>query len=211
MLRLRTLAAAALLFAGIILGFALGRMSVWLVGFDAPGHDTVAREATQRGTSGAGRPTPRPPAPVAAPEPKASQPTVAVPASPSSPQPATPESQSARAAEPAPNAAAVTQEPPKPVVAPNWRAAAGDPANAPNANAEDRGAGPNVKVINPGQDDAARVAAQPARDAEFGATENETDRQGIAACERRYSSFRRSDGTYQPYGGGPRQRCPLLR
>jgi hypothetical protein len=39
----------------------------------------------------------------------------------------------------------------------------------------------------------------------------ETDRQGIAACERRYSSFRRSDGTYQPFGGGPRLRCPLLR
>ena len=30
-------------------------------------------------------------------------------------------------------------------------------------------------------------------------------------CERRYSSFRRSDGTYQPFDGGPRKRCPLLR
>ena len=206
MLRLRTLAAAAILFAGIILGFALGRMSVWLVGFD-----TVARQTTPPRTSGAGRPTASPAATVSAPQPKASQPTVAVPASPPSPQPATPESQSARAAEPAPNAEAVTQEPPKPVVAPNWRPAAGDSANAPNANSGDRGAGPNVKVINPGQDDAPRVAAQPARDAELGATEIETDQPGIAACERRYSSFRRSDGTYQPYGGGPRQRCPLLR
>jgi hypothetical protein len=33
----------------------------------------------------------------------------------------------------------------------------------------------------------------------------------VEECERRYSSFRRSDGTYQPFGGGPRQRCPHLR
>ena len=36
------------------------------------------------------------------------------------------------------------------------------------------------------------------------------DGRELARCERRYSSFRRSDGTYQPYGGGRRQRCPLL-
>jgi hypothetical protein len=30
-------------------------------------------------------------------------------------------------------------------------------------------------------------------------------------CQRRYSSFRSSDGTYQPYDGGPRRLCPLLR
>jgi len=33
----------------------------------------------------------------------------------------------------------------------------------------------------------------------------------LAECERRYSSFRRSDGTYQPYGSRPRELCPLLR
>jgi hypothetical protein len=33
----------------------------------------------------------------------------------------------------------------------------------------------------------------------------------VAQCERRYSSFRRSDGTYQPYGSGTRRPCPLLR
>jgi len=36
------------------------------------------------------------------------------------------------------------------------------------------------------------------------------DMDGIGACERQYASFRRSDGTYQPYDGGPRRRCPLL-
>jgi hypothetical protein len=33
----------------------------------------------------------------------------------------------------------------------------------------------------------------------------------IGQCERRYSSFRRTDGTYQPMDGGARKRCPLLR
>ncbi|MEL6299952.1 MAG: BA14K family protein [Pseudomonadota bacterium] len=30
-------------------------------------------------------------------------------------------------------------------------------------------------------------------------------------CDDRFRSFRRSDGTYQPYGGGPRRLCPYLR
>ncbi len=30
-------------------------------------------------------------------------------------------------------------------------------------------------------------------------------------CAARYRSFRWSDGTFQPYGGGPRQLCPYLR
>jgi hypothetical protein len=30
-------------------------------------------------------------------------------------------------------------------------------------------------------------------------------------CDDRYKSFRWSDGTFQPYGGGPRQLCPYLR
>jgi hypothetical protein len=37
------------------------------------------------------------------------------------------------------------------------------------------------------------------------------DAVGIAECESRYSSFRRSDGTYQPYGRSSRQVCPFLR
>ena len=30
-------------------------------------------------------------------------------------------------------------------------------------------------------------------------------------CDDRYRSFRWSDGTFQPYGGGPRELCPYLR
>lgn len=37
------------------------------------------------------------------------------------------------------------------------------------------------------------------------------DAAGVAECESRYSSFRRSDGTYQPYGRSTRQVCPFLR
>lgn len=37
------------------------------------------------------------------------------------------------------------------------------------------------------------------------------DERAYAACERRYASFRRSDGTYQPYGRSSRELCPLLR
>lgn len=33
----------------------------------------------------------------------------------------------------------------------------------------------------------------------------------VAQCGRRFSSFRQSDGTYQPLDSGPRKRCPLLR
>jgi hypothetical protein len=37
------------------------------------------------------------------------------------------------------------------------------------------------------------------------------DEEMLARCSRRYSSFRASDGTYQPYDGGPRKLCSLLR
>jgi BA14K-like protein len=39
----------------------------------------------------------------------------------------------------------------------------------------------------------------------------QTNSGGIAECERRYSSFRASDGTYQPFGRSGREVCPFLR
>jgi hypothetical protein len=209
MLRLRTLAAAALLFAGLTLGFVLGRMSVWLI--SSPSHDRPAQVVSERSAT---TPAPRAASPAAAPPPgptpspapaqqpaAAPNPTVAPIAAPAP----------ASGAAPADPAAAGTQEPPKPVVTPNWRAAAGDPPGSASTNDEETERGPRIKLINPSEVNPAGGPAGPARKAEVDPIEGEADRQALAACERRYSSFRRSDGTYQPFGGGPRQRCPLLR
>jgi len=114
--------------------------------------------------------------------------------------------------------AAVTQAPPKPVATPNWQAAeAGRPADATDKdNLAGKGNSfeppePRVKLINPDHGEARAATAEPVRRADDDVADTETDQQGLAACARRYSSFRRSDGSYQPFGGGPRQRCPLLR
>jgi len=229
MLRLRTLAAAAILFAGITLGFTLGRMSVWLIATDAPSREPPAREVGERGgsvplaaktTTGPGAALPAQGASTPGPTtsaPTTPQPTIAPKAAASSPAPTSTAPAGPDSAPAASAAGAHTQEPPKPVVAPNWRAAAGDPAGSVHGNDEDT-RGPNVKLINPSETnrgnssetDLGVATAEPTKpDADV--AEIETDRQGIAACERRYSSFRRSDGTYQPFGGGPRLRCPLLR
>jgi BA14K-like protein len=212
-LRLRRLAAAAILLAGITLGFTFGRVSVWLV--DAPNTDMTARPASERGANTAVRTTP--PVPVSEPRPSATAPATQLgrtpAANPSGPMPSPPLALTPDTSPPPqptpPATTAASQEPPKPVVAPNWRAASGEAGS--NGKVEDKPPGLNVQLINPGQDNAPRVATEPARAADPNQLESETDRQDIAACEKRYSSFRRSDGTYQPYGGGARQRCPLLR
>jgi len=216
------MAAAAILLAGLTLGFTLGRMSVWLVGFDPPNAARTAPETANR------RPTAGPPGQVvrAAPEPA---PSATLPAGGPQANTGSPRAQASNPSPPAavpepglptpsdaPAAAASatpSQEPPKPVVAPNWRAASGDRAPAAAANDEEGSAAPSVKVINPSPGER-RAAAEPVSNSDGNdsrGAETEIDRPGIAACERRYSSFRRSDGTYQPYGGGSRQRCPLLR
>ena len=233
MLRLRTLAAAAILFAGITVGFTLGRMSVWLFATDAPSPQTPAREGTERGappapkaTAAPGATLPAQGAPTAAvttpaPTPPPTMPPKTAPSPRPTPSVTAPAAAEPAAAENVPAASSAggsTQEPPKPVVAPNWRAAAGDPPGSVSGNAEDSSRAPNVKLINPGEAISSN-AGEPERSAAAAAptkpaadvAESETDRQDIAACERRYSSFRRSDGTYQPFGGGARLRCPLLR
>jgi BA14K-like protein len=220
--RLRTLAAAAILFAGLTLGFLLGRMSAWLAAVEAPKAvevpkpATVSRGSTELGPSETVREKSTAITPPSAPTrntttaPAGIQPKATLKLLP--PVTSAPSSAASHSGEPAPDGPSpATQEPPKPVVAPNWRAA-GDPASSASANDEANSPLPNVTLINPGQEDARAAAAEPAAKSEAGMAEFEAaDRQGIAACERRYSSFRRNDGTYQPFGGGPRQRCPLLR
>lgn len=43
------------------------------------------------------------------------------------------------------------------------------------------------------------------------AASRETYRSRWDDCAATYRSFRWSDGTFQPYGGGPREVCPYLR
>ncbi len=228
MRRQRTMAAAAILLAGLTLGFTFGRMSVWLVGLDYSNGGRTAPEPA-RETQVSQRANPAPPAPAvsATPGPAPSEtppaagpqantaPPLAPPANPSpaaaAPEPGLPAPSGARAAA---ATAAPSQEPPKPVVAPNWRAASSDRTPSAAGNDAEAGAGPSLKLINPAASDPRAAAAEPAGKPDgndTGVAETEIDRPGIAACEKRYSSFRRSDGTYQPYGGGRRQRCPLLR
>ena len=221
MVRRRTLAAAAILFAGLTVGFSLGRMSVWLIATGAPSREVPAhgegarRAAAPLAPKAAAAPealpaprTPTPGSATAAPTPL--RPAAAPNAAASSLPPPSPTAPAAGDSAAAGSAAeARSQEPPKPVVAPNWRAAAGDPPGSVQGNDEDNGRAPNVKLINPGEADLG-AAAEPTKP-EADLADIETDRPGVAACEKRYSSFRRSDGTYQPFGGGPRLRCPLLR
>ena len=54
-----------------------------------------------------------------------------------------------------------------------------------------------------GPDDQRRVSAMD--------DDHAFDAASVAECESRYASFRRSDGTYQPFGRSTRQMCPLLR
>ena len=61
-------------------------------------------------------------------------------------------------------------------------------------------------VVNPDWSTPPVAESMPPR-----AERNSASEPDMAECERRYSSFRASDGTYQPYGRSTRVRCPLLR
>jgi hypothetical protein len=69
-------------------------------------------------------------------------------------------------------------------------------------------------LINPGSADAGRDAQDRGasrRESAAAAAPGNPTPAGSEECARRFSSFQPSDGTYQPYGGGRRERCPLLR
>jgi hypothetical protein len=119
------------------------------------------------------------------------------------PDKATAEKAEAKPPEPAKGPAANSVEPAKLPATPS-------PGVAPEAKKSPQG----VTLLNPGKVDAGpdgqdlgrRGPETPAFDRAVGAASPTAQE-----CERRYSSFRQSDGTYQPFGGGPRVRCPLLR
>jgi hypothetical protein len=81
-------------------------------------------------------------------------------------------------------------------------------APPPDANP----ARPGVTLINPGSAEARANPSEPSRAGRESAGKSaDSSPEGAEGCQRRFSSFRASDGTYQPFGGGARARCPLLR
>jgi hypothetical protein len=84
-------------------------------------------------------------------------------------------------------------------------APAGTPDKQPAAATEPEP--PRVILLNP--ESAAKQSDQIATPSEPVRPASNTD--DIERCAKRFSSFRRSDGTYQPYGGRERERCPFLQ
>jgi outer membrane biosynthesis protein TonB len=185
--RLRARAALAMVIASVAVGFMAGRASVWLVPFDAP---AVAngRTAAVRASDAIPRPQARQPEP------------------PANEKPNPPPTPRTAAAEPAQSAVEPSSIVPTP--APPVERQAIQPPPAPEATP----ARPGVTLINPGSTEARPNPSDPSRPGrESPGKSADGSPAGTEECERRFSSFRPSDGTYQPFGGGARVRCPLLR
>ena len=215
--RRRAAAAFVLITASLAVGILIGRLSASVMPGESPRAETSAAKSTS--------PVSQPPKPLAAAVPAPSPPTAAPPQPASQPaQPSPSPSQPPKLALTKDLAAAENVAPPNMQVI---SAAIGDPAasTAQDADAGSAGAADSkVSVINPGAGEAARETGKArAADNRSGSApeqqvaadarrlESRYSAGGVEECERRYSSFRREDGTYQPYGGGPRMRCPHLR
>jgi len=181
--RLRARAALAMVIASVAVGFMAGRASVWLVPFDSPAVANARTEAV-RAFEAIFRPREQPANERLSPPP-------------------TPRTAAADPAQPAvdPSSTAPT---PAPAVD---REASRSP---PTPDAIPARAG--VTLINPGSAEARPNPSEPSRPGRESAEKSaDASPAGKEECERRFSSFRPSDGTYQPFGGGARVRCPLLR
>ena len=196
----RVVAALVLVAAGWATGFFAGRMSAWV--FPVTDTNTAALTAVLDKTPQHFAPNP----------PKAEPPA-----------PRVEDKQALAAKQPEPPAAPTPPEPqpdvtvlnknasqqPSPQAGDNKRVAVapdeGDRVEAPQNDARvaetNAERAPDRRANRP--DDERRVSAM---DDGHG-----FDAAGVAECESRYSSFRRSDGTYQPYGRSSRQVCPFLR
>ena len=213
--RVRTQAAVFMVVASLAVGFIAGRASVWFAPFDSGRQSVAATEpvASQaapapRAIRSGSRELSPPPAP-AMPAPDKAEPKpgekpaakgeakAAVPGNaPAGLGPTSSDKEPAKAGDmasaPIENRASPDNSPPSPSV----------PADAGAASRAKR-----FTLINPGTANAGPDAQQPPT-AGMRLDQAAAD---VEECERRYSSFRRSDGTYQPFDGGPRRRCPHLR
>ena len=193
----RVAAALVLIAAGWATGFFAGRMSAWVFPVTAP--DTAPLTAALDKTPQRFAPNPpanaepraeekqaiaaRPPEPPAAPPPQP-QPGVTILNSNASQQPGLQAGSDRRIA-----------------VTPDER----DRVEAPPNDAR-------VAEMNT-EHAADRRASRPDDERRVNAMDDghAFDAASVAECESRYASFRRSDGTYQPFGRSSRQVCPFLR
>jgi BA14K-like protein len=235
----RVVAAVVLVTAGWAIGFFAGRMSAWV--FPVIGTDTAAVSgALERSSSRAAAPpaqttavpptpppavqtTAVPPTPppadekqktaaAPAPPPTAAPPPAAAPAPVAAPPPAPaselvqPERSRPKEDAPAATRRDVAKADSKSPAPPDVARKADTPAQE-----ETRGARSGGVLVNPEWTRARPIPPQRQREEERERESSMYDGPGIAECESRYTSFRRSDGTYQPYGRSSRELCPYLR
>ena len=193
----RVAAALVLVAAGWATGFFAGRMSAWVFPVTAP--DTAPLTAALDKTPQ--RFAPNPPANA---EPRA-------------------EEKQAIAARPPEPPAAPPPQPQPGVTILNSNAsqqpglqAGGDRRIAVTPNEGDRVEAPpnDARVAEMNTERAAdRRASRPDDERRVNAMDDghAFDAASVAECKSRYASFRRSDGTYQPFGRSSRQVCPFLR
>jgi len=193
----RVAAALVLVAAGWATGFFAGRMSAWVFPVTAP--DTAPLTAALDKTPQ--RFAPNPPANA---EPRA-------------------EEKQAIAARPPEPPAAPPPQPQPGVTILNSNAsqqpglqAGGDRQIAVTPDERDRVEAPpnDARVAEMNTERAAdRRASRPDDERRVNAMDDghAFDAASVAECESRYASFRRSDGTYQPFGRSSRQVCPFLR
>ena len=214
--RLRTRAALAMVVASLTVGFLVGRASEWLVPFDGRSSADIVKQSAAVGPET--RPAPPPPRPS---DSKASEPPrpPTGQAEPKAPDRAPTGEQSGQARPSTTSSGA--DEAPRPSEDaprnPTKGPASVDTARSPEAAtpaSEAKSTRQGVTLINPGSADAGRGAPDRGpsrRESAAAAAPGNPTPAGSDECARRFSSFQPSDGTYQPYGGGPRALCPLLR
>ncbi len=182
----RVIAASALIVAGWVFGFFSGRMSAWV--FPVANPNLVAIKASLK------------PAQQPAVTPEVTKPQAEEKERPSlalSPAATQPEQSSLKPpdtpAQARADAPPIESEKPEPMAKPSPRGAV---------------------LVNPEWTAPPVAETVPPPSAETDSPRAERNRATEAAmveCERRYSSFRASDGTYQPYDRSSRVRCRLLR
>jgi hypothetical protein len=200
----RIVAALVLLVAGWGVGFFAGRMSAWV--FPVAQSNAAAVAAVQS-----------PPRSVPA-QPSQGKQAVAAPSTAARTESPPDAPQSGKSAPPAASTTAsattATSEPAKTPAATEDRQSEPEPSATAQAPA-----GQGFALVNPNWKQHRRTQQREAsltgRAYDDDGNDRADGRRGseaaMIACERRYSSFRRSDGTYQPYGRGSREVCPLLR